>query len=201
MSQEHTPAQGSEREIWDAKYRTGSHTSLKPDPFLLQAHNEYVRPLFPKPGAVLDVAGGVGRHALYYAKHGWKATLIDVSEAGIDLARKNAQKTARRKKLDIETIAANLTNFDLHQLPKRFELVLVFYYLERKLFPALVDMLKPGGLLIYKTYLRGTLKGPTHPLHLLEPNELLRVFPTLRVLHYHETIGDSRLAEFVGRKE
>jgi len=201
MSQKHTPAQGSERETWDTKYRAGSHTSLRPDPFLLQAHNEYVQPLFRKPGAVLDVAGGVGRHALYYAKHGWKATLIDVSEAGIDLARKNARKNARLRELDIETIAADLTNFDLRQLPHRFELVLVFYYLERKLFPALVDMLKPGGLLIYKTYLRGTLKGPTHPLHLLEPNELLRAFPTLRVLHFHETIGDSRVAEFVARKE
>ena len=187
--------------MWDAKYRAGSHTSLKPDPFLLQADNEYVQPLFPKPGAVLDVAGGVGRHAVHYAKHGWKVTLIDVSEAGIDLARKNAQRNAKRRNLHIETIAADLTNFDLHQLPTRFELALVFYYLERKLFPALIDILKSGGLLIYKTYLRGTLKGPTHPLYLLEPNELLHAFPTLRVLHYHETIGDSRVAEFVGRKE
>jgi tellurite methyltransferase len=187
----------SERELWNAKYQAGSHTSLKPDPFLLQADEDYVRPLLPSRGTVLDIAGGVGRHALFYAKRGWKATLLDVSEVAIALAQKNA----RRRKLAIETIAADLNGYDLWELPQRFDLLLVFFYLDRTLFPALVDMLKPGGLLIYKTYLQGTVKGPTHPLHLLEPNELLRAFPGLRVLHDRETVGESRTAEFVGRKE
>ncbi|PYX91677.1 MAG: SAM-dependent methyltransferase [Acidobacteria bacterium] len=187
----------SEKELWNAKYAAASHTSMRPDPFLLQADKEYVRPLLPKPGAMIDVAGGVGRHALFYAKRAWKATLIDVSENGIALAQKNA----RRRKLQIETITADLNNYDLRQSRARFDLLLVFFYLQRKLFPALVDMLRPGGLLIYKTYLRGTLKGPAHPLYLLEPNELLGAFPTLRVLHYRETVGKSRVAEFVGRKE
>lgn len=170
---------------------------MRPDPLLLQADRDYVRPLLPARGAVLDVAGGAGRHALFYAKQGWKASLVDVSEVGIALARKNA----RRKKLAIETIVADLNSYDLQELPRRFDLVLVFFYLQRKLFPALVEILKPGGLLIYKTYLRGTLKGPTHPLHLLQPNELLTALRTLRVLHYRETVGESRTAEFVGRKE
>ena len=196
-SQKHAHVQIAEREMWDAKYRAGSHASLKPDPFLLQADTEYVQTLLPTPGAVLDLAGGVGRHSLYYAKRGWSVTLIDISETGTALARKNAQ----RRKLRIETITADLTSYDLCQLPKCFDLVLVFYYLERRLFPALTAMLKPGGLLLYKTYLRGTVKGPTHPLHLLEPNELLHAFPALRVLHYHESIGESRVAEFVGLKE
>ena len=187
----------SEREMWNAKYRAGSHVSLKPDPLLLQADRDYVRPLLPARGTVLDVAGGAGRHALFYARQGWKVTLLEVSEAGIALA----QKTARRGKLPLETIMADMNSYDLRQLPKRFDLVLVFFYLQRRLFPALVNMLKPGGLLIYKTYLRGTLKGPTHPLHLLEPNELLQAFPALRVLQYRETVGESRVAEFVGRKE
>lgn len=201
MSQKHVPAQIPERDLWDAKYQAGSHTSLKPDPFLLQADKDYVQPLFPRAGAVLDVAGGAGRHALYYAKRGWKVTLIDVSDVGLALAEKSAKKSVRGRNLQIETAAADLTSYDVRQLSSRFELLLVFYYLERKLFPALVDVLKPGGLLIYKTYLRGTLKGPTHPLHLLEPNELLHAFHKLRVLHYHETIGESRVAEFVGLKE
>lgn len=187
----------SERELWNAKYAAGSHTSLKPDPFLLQAHEDYVLPFLPPRGAVLDVGGGVGRHALFYAKRGWKATLLDVSENGIELARKNA----RRRRVRMEVVLADLKRFNLRQLPACFDLILVFFYLERKLFPALIDILKPGGVLIYKTYLQGTQKGPTHPLHLLKPNELLRAFPELHVLHYRETVGDSRVAEFVGRKE
>jgi len=191
------PRVASEQEMWNAKYQAGSHTSIKPDPFLLQADKDYVQPLLPARGAVLDLAGGVGRHSLFYAKRGWKATLIDVADIGTALAQNNA----RRRKLKIKTITADLNHYDLRQLPQRFDLILGFFYLQRSLFPALVEMLKPGGLLIYKTYLRGTVKGPTHPLHLLEPNELLRVFPGLRVLHYRETVGESRTAEFVGRKE
>jgi SAM-dependent methyltransferase len=183
--------------MWNAKYAAGSHTSLGPDPFLRQADRDYVQPLLSGPGRVLDLAGGVGRHALFFAKQGWKATLVDVSENGVALAQKNA----RRRNLPIETVIADLKRFDLHAWRSHFELVLVFFYLERKLFPALVDLLAAGGLLVYKTYLEGTRKGPTHPLHLLEPNELLHAFRKLRVLHYRETPGESRVAEFVGRKE
>lgn len=188
---------GSERTRWNAKYQAGSHTSLDPDPFLVETDRDYAQPLLPARGSVLDFAGGVGRHSLFYAKRRWKATLIDISEVGIALAQKNA----RRRKLEIETITADLNHYDLSQFTGRFDVVLVFSYLQRELFPALVDVLKPGGLLIYKTYLQGTRKGPTHPLHLLEPNELLRAFPRLRVLHYRETVGESRVAEFVGWKQ
>ena len=195
---EHRPLERvSEKEMWNAKFAAGSHTSQRPDPFLLRVHEDYLRPLLPAPGRVLDLAGGAGRHAVFYAQHGWTATLLDVSERGVELAQKNA----RRNRVQIETVIADMKGFDLRPWRQRFDLVLVFFYLERKLFPALVELLKPGGLMIYKTYLRGTLKGPTHPLHLLEPNELLRAFRKLRVLYYQETFGESRTAEFVGRKE
>jgi hypothetical protein len=62
---------------------------------------------------------------------------------------------------------------------------------------------RPGGLLIYKTYTREQRKfqgGPSHPLHLLKENELLQAFSSLRVLHYADTLRDRGVAEFVGRK-
>ena len=64
--------------------------------------------------------------------------------------------------------------------------------------------LKSGGILVYKTYTREQLTlggGPSHPMHLLESNELLRAFGSLRVLHYHESIRDKAVAELVARKE
>ena len=81
--------------------------------------------------------------------------------------------------------------------------MLVFFYLERTIFPQLLKALRPGGLLIYKTYTLEQRKfkgGPTHPLHLLKENQLLKAFGKLRVLHYVETIRKRGLAEFVGRK-
>ena len=39
--------------------------------------------------------------------------------------------------------------------------------------------------------------GPSHPMHLLEENELLHAFSGLTVLHYHETLRDRGAAELI----
>src|SRR6266550_1256661 len=84
----------SEREIWNAKYNNGSHSSLEPDPFLVTAYHEYVAPLFPSGGQVLDIAGGVGRHAIWLAQRAWNSTLVDISDVGLQRAQKNAVQNA-----------------------------------------------------------------------------------------------------------
>ena len=42
--------------------------------------------------------------------------------------------------------------------------------------------------------------GPTHPMHLLEPNELLKAFGSLQVLFYRETVAVKGVAELIVRK-
>ena len=187
----------NERESWNRRYREGSHGSLEPDPFLLLAYENYVQPLFSRPGTALDVAGGLGRHAIWLARRNWRVTLIDVSEVGLAKAQENAGRVADQ----IEFVRADMKEFNAGR--RRYDLVLVFFYLERKIFPELVKALRPGGLLIYKTYTREQRKfksGPSHPFHLLKENELLKAFSRLRVLYYSETIRDRGVAEFVGEK-
>jgi len=187
----------NERASWNRRYREGSHSSLESDPFLLQAYENYVRALFSRPGTALDVAGGLGRHAVWLARRNWRVTLIDVSEVGLAKAREGAGRLDDR----IEFVRADMKKFKAGR--RRYDLVLVFFYLERKIFPELMKALRPGGLLIYKTYTRGQRKfkgGPSHPLHLLKENELLQAFSGLRVLYCAETIRDRGVAEFVGRK-
>ena len=185
------------RVAWDRRYREGTHSSLKPDPFLVEAYDEFLAPVFPNGGTALDLAGGVGRHALYLAERGWQVTLIDIAGEAIERARAEAE----RRGLNIQMQQADLTEW---RLPESwFDLVLNFVFLERALFPQIEAALKPGGLLVFKTYLREQLKfggGPTHPMHLLEPNELLRAFSSMRVLHYRETVKDRATAELVARK-
>ena len=186
-----------EKALWNKKYSEGSHSSLDPDPLLVNAYAEFLQD--SRPGNALDVAGGVGRHALWLAERGWQIKLVDVSEVGIELAQQNAHQ----RNVTIETEVLDLNHVpDLDR--EQYDLVVVFFYLQRELFPALIAALKPGGLLIYKTYSTEQRKfsgGPTHPLHLLEPNELLRAFSSLRVLHYHETVKEKGVAEFAGRKQ
>lgn len=196
-----------EKSSWNKKYSEGSHASLEPDPLLVSIYDEFLtsRP----PGTALDVAAGVGRHSIWLAKRGWRTKLIDISEAGIALAEKNAAKALGpvAKEFLITTEVADLNS--VRNLGNdEYDLVLVFYYLQRGLFPALIAALKPGGLLIYKTYTTeqqhfsvGLSKsGPSHPMFLLEPDELRRAFSSLRILHYHETTEEKGVAELVGAK-
>ena len=191
-----------EKNLWDKKYSERSHSSLEPDPFLVSAHDEFL--FATTPGLALDIAGGVGRHAIWLAQRGWRTRLIDISDVGIGLAEKNASRALGPVAKEF-LITAEVA--DLHSIQdfgrEQYDLVLVFYFLQRELFPALAAALKPGGILIYKTYTteqKNFAGGPSHPMFLLEPNELLREFSSMRVLHYHETIQEKGVAELVARK-
>lgn len=196
-----------EKTQWNRRFSEGSHQSVQPDSFLVKAYSEFMAS--SKPGRALDVAGGAGRHALWLAEQGWQVELIDISDVAIELARKNiasrlngvlthspiAKRIVTRIQ-DLET-GASLAE-------EAYDLILVFFYLERSLFPALISALRPGGVLLYKTYTLEQLRfggGPRHPMHLLKPNELLQAFCSLRVLHYHETIHDRGVAELVATKD
>lgn len=187
-----------ERTLWDKKYSERSHSSLEPDRFLVNACEEFLAGR--SPGTALDVAGGVGRHAIWLAQRGWRVKLLDISEVGIQQAEENAKQT--------ETASSIITKVqDLNRVQdlgrQQYDLILVFFFLQRELFSVLISALKPGGFLIYKTYTTDQKKfggGPSHPMFLLEPNELLHAFSSMRVLHYHETSQQKGVAELVARK-
>ncbi|MGB8012772.1 MAG: class I SAM-dependent methyltransferase [Terriglobales bacterium] len=198
----------SERKRWNEKYRGVSSTGTKriPDPFLVQAFSEYIRPLFPHAGRALDLAGGAGRHAIWLAKQGWDVTLIDISEVGVELARQNAGPLGSHMRFvvdDLTRFQASQTEFGV-RLEAAFDVVMVFFYLERTILPEIIKTLRPGGVLVYKTYTRAQAElpgGSKNPAHLLEPGELRQLTAGLRVLHYRETVEERATAELVAQKE
>jgi 2-polyprenyl-3-methyl-5-hydroxy-6-metoxy-1,4-benzoquinol methylase len=187
-----------EKASWNKKYSEGSHSSLDPDPFLVSAYDEFL--FDTTPGLVLDIAGGVGRHAIWLAQHGWRVKLLDIAEVGIKQVKENAKRAGTSRSISAEVCDLNaMQNLGREQ----YDLVIVFFFLQRELFPALLAAIKPGGILIYKTYTteqKNFSGGPSHPMFLLEANELLRTFSAMRVLHYHETIQEKGVAELVARK-
>lgn len=192
------PDGSPERERWNRKYRENPNAWLEPDPFLAWAFSEYIQPLFPRGGSALDLAGGAGRHSIWLAKHGWEVTLIDVSDSGVELARQNAGPLAAH----IHCVLDDLTQFRASQT--QFDVVMGFFYLGRAIFPEIVKAVRPGGVLLYKTYTTEQLKlpgGPKDVSHLLMPGELLRLAGGMRVLHSCETVGEKATAEIVARKE
>jgi tellurite methyltransferase len=187
----------NERTRWNAKYRAGSHSGLDPDEFLVSAFAEFLAG--EPPGCALDLAGGAGRHAVWLAQRGWRVKLLDVSDVAVRVAGQRAREQ-HAGKIDVEVrdVSASPELGDA-----AFDLILVFYFLARRLFPALIRALKPGGFLIYRTYTeeqRGCAGGPSDPKYLLRAGELREAFAGLQVLRYSESVTDTATAELVARK-
>jgi tellurite methyltransferase len=201
--------ESEERTRWDARYteRPGSWT--EPDDFLKHAYDEFLAKV--PPGRALDLAGGAGRNALYLAERGWQVKIVDISEIGLQLAKDkwssllNDGPRPPAAALEHSQISTELA--DLETVTgvgaDEYDLIMVFYFLRRDLFPALVAALKPGGLLIYKTYTtkqQAFGNGPGDRRYLLQPNELREAFPSLHVLRYAEKVENKSTAELVARK-
>jgi tellurite methyltransferase len=182
-----------ERDESNQRYGRGEHLEREPSAFLIGAYEEFVTPRFPAGGTALDVAGGIGRHAIWMAQRGWEVTLVDISDVGVAMALEEARSAG----VSIHGEAADLCIYDFGR--SRFDLILAFYFLERSIFPALATALKPGGLILYKTYTRKHRKfrGCSHPMYFLEPGELRGAFPEFEELRYRESKG---MAELVARK-
>ncbi len=138
-----------DKERWNHKYTEAPEKWELADPFLLSAYAEFLSDA--KPGKALDVGGGAGRHAIWLAQKGWHVRLLDVSDVATGLVREKAAQLADETtgSISAETLDLNtITSFG----PEQYELIVVFFFLRRELFPALIQALKPNGMLIYKTY-------------------------------------------------
>lgn len=184
---------------WNQRYAESPSSWIEPDDFLIRACEEFLASTTP--GFALDVAGGAGRNSVWLAQRGWRVKLVDISDVALRLAREKFDTAAPHEgSLETESVDLNSVE-DLGA--RRFDLITVFYFLRRELFPAICSALKPGGTLIYRTYTIDRMKapgGPSDPQYLLQPNELLHAFRSLRVLHYHEMVAGKAAAEIVARK-
>ncbi len=163
---------------WDERYRRGEHPGPDPDPFLVR-HAPLIRQLLPRGGTALDLAGGAGRNAAYAAGLGFTVTLVDAS----------AEALVKARSLPITVIHADLERGGYIPQSAAFDLVMVFFYLQRDLFPAIETALRPGGILIYRTYTTERLRRhpKANPNFLLQPGELRTAFPNLHALAYEES--------------
>ncbi len=152
------------------------------------------RPLY-MPGRALDLACGRGRNALYLAREGFQVEAWDRDAGTLEELRSTAGS------MGLAAVTTRLV--DLEQTPEippaSFDLIAVFYYLQRDLAPMIVRALKPGGILAYETFLIDNHERFNHPRRrefCLIHNELLSLFGELRVLAYREGAQDSDKGPF-----
>jgi dihydroneopterin aldolase len=144
-------------------------------------------------GKALDVAAGSGRNALYLASQGYQVDAMDRDEQAMAQLAATA-KQRNFPNLHVRTVDLERTTDERPEFPKQeYDLIVVFFYLHRPLFPALIESLKPNGVLIYETFTIDNYIRHRHPRRwefCLAHNELLRLTSTLRVLSYDEDEHD-----------
>ena len=103
------------------------------------------------------------------AEHGFDATLLDISEVGLQIAREEADARG----LHIATVCADLEEQPLPTGP--WHVILSFHYLQRSLITQFATQLAPGGVLFFVQPTVRNLERHDRPSQrfLLEEGELI----------------------------
>ncbi len=187
-----------EKERWDSKH-TAEHEPGEPAAFLRQIFQ--TGPWEIQHGRALDIATGKGRNALFLAEQGFTVDAIDISAVGLQQAQRQAEKQG----LTLNWIQADLASCEFPD--SAYDLILNINFLLRSLVPKIKNALRPGGYIIFDTYLidQQDLGHPRNPAYLLQHNELLDLFRGFRILCYQEGKffadgKESFRAELLGQK-
>jgi rhodanese-related sulfurtransferase len=172
---------------------------IAPTPWLVDNFNS-----LPK-GLALDIAMGNGRNAIYLATRGFDVDGVDVDPDVVALAR----ATARRFHAPIRAIIGNVEDGTYIIPIEAYDVIVVFNFLHRPLFRDIKDGVKPGGVVVFQTYLEEQIKfgKPRDSAHLLKPGELQQVFSEFDILRLNERVDSAvpggppcALAGIVARK-
>jgi tellurite methyltransferase len=172
------------KSAWDAKYNRPNFVfGKRPADFLAENYH-----YLPFEGTVLDMGMGEGRNAVFLAQKGFKVTGVDISSVAV----KKAHLLAKEYGVKIKGVVASMTDY---KIPAgSYDAIICFYYVDRTLLEKIKTWLRPGGILIYESH---TTRQRIHPSHRHDPvdfflkeQELLKMFPTMRVLKYEEPLHE-----------
>jgi SAM-dependent methyltransferase len=143
-----------------------------PAPFLVEN-----AALVPR-GRVVDLAAGSGRNALFLASLGCRVVAVDLARGALERIR------GRSAVIDLVQMDLDRPGFR----PASIDGLVSVGFLDRRLFPLFHRWLRPGGILVFDTFLvdQREIGHPRNPDFLLGRNELLASLPGLRVLRYRE---------------
>jgi tellurite methyltransferase len=184
----------NDRQRWEERYARGCHSLGEPPSDFLVEHAALFH------GRILDVAAGAGRSAVFLARRGHRVEAIDISLKGLRLLR----SMAVRERLDILAVQADLETFPLPLA--RYDAAVNIRYLQRSLFLPLQRALKPGGVILFETFLidQQHIGHPHNPEFLLKRGELRAAFAGCEMLVYEEglfaTTPPAYLARMIARR-
>ncbi len=165
-----------------------------PKPFFNKGPNAFLSEMVKgvKPGRSLDVGMGQGRNTIYLAQQGWTSVGFDPADRAVAAAEAEAKSLGVR----ITTSVAKAEAFDWGE--SQWDLIVLSYVGAREFTDQVTRSLKPGGMVVVEAFHRDATKS--HPIGgavVFDTNELLKVFPALRVVRYEDTtaVGDFGLEQ------
>ena len=161
-----------EAEIYERVYAAPPEFETRPSRLLVETIEGV------PPGKALDVGTGQGRNAVYLASKGWDVTGFDVSQVGLRAAKQHADAAGVR----ITAVHASDEEFDFGR--NRWDLIAIFYALEKRSVHRVRDALSPGGLIVLES-------GHTETSGALgfSSSELREIFKDFRILRLEDTMG------------
>jgi SAM-dependent methyltransferase len=170
---------------WDERYAAEPDRQLEPDPVVVEVLADLAAHLAP--GRALDLACGLGRHAVWLADHGWAVTAVDYSAVGIARARIDA--TARHGRRRVASMREESTRTPVSWVVSdvrtwqpasesgagsaAYDLVLCAYvHLDPPDFARISDWLAPGGRLVVVGHAPEAGEGPRNPAYRYDEQQL-----------------------------
>lgn len=169
---------------WDQRYNKRSYVYGKLPAKFLAENFDYLA----NSTTILDMGMGEGRNAVFLAQKGHQVTGIDISSVAIKKARQLAKENGVR----INTVVGTLNKYAIPN--ESYDAIICFYYVDRELVEKIYSWLKPGGILIYEAhtlneYERLASKKESKEYY-LKPQELIEMFPKMKVLKYEEPLHE-----------
>ena len=139
-----------------------------------------------KPGRALDIGMGQGRNSVFLALKGWDVTGFDISDEGLAVAHKNAERAGVKLNAIRETDEA----FDYGS--DQWDMIVFMYepfpvtsaaYVER-----LRKSMKSGGIIVIESF-GEEATAPNRPPTAIDPGQLLAAFKDFRLLHFEDTMA------------
>jgi SAM-dependent methyltransferase len=168
---------------WDEAYKDAEFSGAAPAQVLLD--NVY---LLPQSGEALDLACGRAGNAQFLAKRDFEVDAMDVSSVALD----GLGTFIKQHELSISCELRDIESEGLGN--KKYDVIVVSYFLNGELFPQIIAALKPEGLLFYQTWsqLKVDDRGPSNPEFRLKEGEFLELCSPLQTVFYRENgvLGD-----------
>ncbi len=167
---------------WDAIY-SEHQTVGEPDPFITAS-----KFLPASPAKAVDLAGGTGGTALWLAANRYEVSLVEISQAALDVAKREAA----RRQLKLSTIHHDLESSA--QLVDHWDIAVCCNFLDRSLYSILANYVTPNGVLFVKVATVTNLERHEKPSrrYLVETGELPDLIPGFEPLSYVEDWFDDR---------